>query len=83
MLNINEMAKDINTEVYEQGKKLERLDQHVKTAADNVEKANEHLIAANESQKKSGKCLWWLILIAIVAIALILYFTIPWPNKKW
>jgi len=26
MQNINEMAKDINAEVYEQGKKLERLD---------------------------------------------------------
>lgn len=26
MLNINEMAKDINQEVYDQGKKLERLD---------------------------------------------------------
>ena len=76
MLNINEMAKDINAETYEQGKKLERLDQHVRTAADNVEKANEHLNQANESQKRSGKCLWWLILIAIVAIALILYFTV-------
>ena len=44
MLNINDMAKDINQEVYDQGKKLERLDQHVKTAADNIEKANEQLV---------------------------------------
>lgn len=26
MRNINEMAKDINQEVYDQGKKLERID---------------------------------------------------------
>ena len=82
MQNINEMAKDINAEVYEQGKKLERLDQHVQRAADNIEKANEHLVEANENQKKANKCLWWLVLLGIVALALILYFTIPWTNKS-
>lgn len=36
MQNINAIAKDINVEVQVQGEKLERLDQHMRTAADNV-----------------------------------------------
>ena len=60
---------------------MERLDQHVKRAADNVEQANVQLEQANESQKRSNKCLIWLILISIVAIALILFFTLK-PKSQ-
>ena len=43
MRNINDIAKDINIEVQNQGEKLERLDMHVRTAAENVKEANKEL----------------------------------------
>jgi len=52
----------------------------VQRAADNIEKANEHLVEANENQKKANKCLWWLVLVGIVALALILYFFVLKPS---
>lgn len=72
MQNINAIAKDINVEVQVQGEKLGRLDQHMVTAANNVEAAKEELKQANEHSKKSGKCLWYLVIGSAIAIAIIL-----------
>ncbi len=80
MRNINDIAKDINMEVQVQGEKLDRLDQHVRTAADNVAMANVELKEAKESQKKGNKCLWYLIIICVIALGLILFFTLR-PTK--
>ena len=48
MQNINAIAKDINIEVQNQGEKLVRLDQHMVSAANNVEMAKEELTQAQE-----------------------------------
>jgi hypothetical protein len=48
MQNINAIAKDINVEVQSQGEKLVRLDQHMTSAANNVEAAKEELVEAQE-----------------------------------
>ena len=72
MQNINAIAKDINVEVQVQGEKLGRLDQHVTTAANNVSEAKKELQEAERHQKKTGKCLIYLIIISIAIIAIIL-----------
>lgn len=46
MQNINAIAKDINIEVHVQGEKLQRLDQNMVTAANNVEAAKVELVEA-------------------------------------
>jgi len=48
MQNINAIAKDINIEVQSQGEKLQRLDQHMITAATNVDAAKEELVQAQQ-----------------------------------
>ena len=76
MQNINAIAKDINVEVQAQGEKLERLDQHMRTAADNVVGAKGELTEASAYQKKSGKCLLYLIIAMVIVLGLILFFVI-------
>ena len=79
MQNINAIAKDINVEVQVQGEKLNRLDQHMITAANNVEAAKEELVQASNHQKKGGKCLLYLIIGCLIAIGIIL--TIIFTKK--
>ncbi len=72
MQNINAIAKDINIEVQTQGEKLGRLDQHMTSAANNVEGAKEELVQAEEHQKKGGKCFWYLIVGGVIVIGIII-----------
>ena len=82
MQNINAIAKDINIEVQTQGEKLQRLDQHMVTAATNGEAAKEELVQAETHQKKGGKCLLYLIIGGVIALAIILCIVfIPKSNK--
>ena len=80
MQNINAIAKDINVEVQTQGEKLVRLDQHMTSAANNVQAGNEELVQAREHQKKGGRCLIYLIIACLIAIGIIL--TIIFAGKK-
>ena len=82
MRNINDIAKDINIEVQNQGEKLDRLDNHMRTAADNVKEANKELKEASHHQKKSCKCLIYIIILAMVAIGVVLYFIISAFTKN-
>ena len=82
MRNINDIAKDINIEVQVQGEKLDRLDAHMRTAADNVKEANKELNEAQQHQKKSCKCLCYLIILGMAALAVVLYFIIDAFTKK-
>ena len=80
MQNINAIAKDINIEVQTQGEKLQRLDQHMVTAANNVEAAKEELIGAEQHQKKGGRCLLYMIIAGVVCLAIVL--TIVFTTGK-
>jgi len=81
MMNINAIAKDINVEVQEQGEKLVRLDQHMRSAAANVEGAKDELIQADQHAKKSGRCLIYLIIACVIIITIILCIILI-PKSK-
>lgn len=80
MQNINAIAKDINIEVHQQGEKLVRLEQHMVTAANNVEAAKEELVQADQHSKKTGKCLIYLVIGSVIIIGIIL--AIVFGTKK-
>lgn len=77
MNGINEIAKDIATEVQDQGVKLDKvLDSHEQAEA-NVNRALSELKEAKIYQKKSSKCIWFLVSIIILCLiitGLIVYF---------
>ena len=55
----------------------------MRTAANNVEEANKELNEAQEHQKKSNKCLLYLIILCVIALGIILYFVITaFMGKK-
>ena len=79
MANINEMAHAIKDETEEQRKKLERLDQNMEAADDNVEKGLDQLKSARKHQKKASCCMKFLIgviCVALIIVGLTLYFTV-------
>ncbi len=50
------------------------------TAANNVEAAKEELVQAREHQKRSSKCLLYLIIGCVIALAIILIIIFA-PKK--
>ena len=48
----------------------------MRTAADNVVGAKGELTEASAYQKKSGKCLLYLIIAMVIVLGLILFFVI-------
>ena len=77
MANINEMARDLAIETKEQGNKLNRLDQNMAVADNNAEEALDQLKKGRKHQKSAGKCMKCLIaiiILALIAVGLIVYF---------
>ncbi len=77
MTNVHAIAQDIGVEVKDQGKKLQRIDQDVTYAKDNVKGGNEQLVQAEKHQKSTWKCLviFLAAIVLSVAIVLIVIFT--------
>ena len=53
----------------------------MRTAANNVVEAKKELAEAREHQKKSGKCLCYLVILGMIALGVILYFVLR-PKDK-
>lgn len=69
------IAKDIAVETSKQGEKLESLDHNMADADRNASSALNELKEAHVHQKKSGKCMVFLISVIIMCL-LILGFSI-------
>ena len=68
MNDINCIAKDLAVETQEQGEKLGRLDENMVVADRNASEALEELNQAQVYQKKSGKCMYFLVSIIVVCV---------------
>jgi syntaxin 16 len=75
MNNLQELFKDLNIIVIEQGTILDRIDYNIDITFDNVKKGKKHIVKANESNK--GSCfrnaILFLILIVFVESCLLLF----------
>ena len=71
MSDINSIAKDIAVETATQGEKLQKLDENMATADSNAEEALNQLKQASVQQKKSGKCITFLLGIIFICLAII------------
>ena len=66
MNNLQELFKDLNIIVIEQGTILDRIDYNIELACDNEQKSKKNIIKANESHK--GSCFRNAILILFIII---------------
>ena len=66
MNNLQELFKDLNIIVIEQGTILDRIDYNIELACDNVQKSKKNIVKANESHK--GSCFRNAILILFIII---------------
>ena len=75
MNNLQELFKDLNIIVIEQGTILDRIDYNIDITFDNVKKGKKHIVKTNESNK--GSCfrnaILFLILIVFVESCLLLF----------
>ena len=82
MSDINSIAKQINTNVHDQRHDLVQIDQNTTSALHNAKGAQEQITQAQEHQKKSGKCMYWILgLIAAFVFVVIIIFIITLVNK--
>ena len=75
MNNLQELFKDLNIIVIEQGTILDRIDYNIDFAFENIKKGKKKLVQANESHK--GKCfrnaILFLLIIIFIESCLILF----------
>ena len=75
MNNLQELFKDLNIIVIEQGTILDRIDYNIDITCDNVKKSKKHIVKANESNK--GSCfrnaILFLLIIVFVESCLLLF----------
>ena len=70
MNDINCIAKDLAVETQEQGDKLGRLDENMAVADRNASEALGELQQATVYQKKSGKCMYFLVGVILVCLVI-------------
>jgi syntaxin 16 len=68
MNDINCIAKDLAVETQEQGEKLGRLDENMVNADRNASEALVELTQAQVYQKKSGKCMYFLVSVIVLCL---------------
>ena len=51
--NLKDMVVDIHTNVIEQGKQLEKVEENIEITKENVQKAEKEIIIANKEAKKN------------------------------
>ena len=82
MQDINTMTGDIKDQTQLQGEKLETIDDEIGGAADNVEQANEQLEEKMVRENKGNKCLTWCVVIAILVVIVLIFFTFIKKDKE-
>lgn len=79
VMEINEIFKDLAVMVSDQGEKIDQIQNHIQSTADDTEAASEEIDKAYDSHKKARKrtCMLVLILIAaVIIVAVIIISTI-------
>ncbi|XP_033752915.1 syntaxin-7-like [Pecten maximus] len=79
VLDVNEIFKDLNVMIHEQGEAVDSIEANVERAYGNVEQGTGHLGKAAEYQKKSRKkmCILVVILVVVAAVvAIIIYLSV-------
>jgi len=78
VLEVNEISRDINTLVVEQGAMIENIETHVNTSAAMTDRGLKEIEEA-QKQQKSGrtKMCWVLLIIIIVSIIILAIIIIP------
>ena len=72
MSDINAMAQDIAIETGKQGEKLQGLDHNMAIADENTSKALKELTEAQMHQRKSGRCMYFLVSVIVLALLVII-----------
>ncbi|XP_069132228.1 syntaxin-7-like [Argopecten irradians] len=77
VLDVNEIFKDLNVMIHEQGEAVDSIEANVERAYGNVEQGTGHLGKAAEYQKKSRKkmCILVVILVVVAAVVAIIIYT--------
>ena len=76
MTDINSLAKDLAVETQKQGDSLSRLDENITHVQVNTKVALEELTEAQVHQKKSGKCLYIILGLIILAVAVVVVIVV-------
>ena len=71
MSDINDIAKDLAIETQNQGKKLAKIDEDITVADDNAKDALGELKEAEMHQKKSGRCMYFLVSIIMLCLIIL------------
>jgi len=75
IVGVNEIFRDLNTQVASQGEMIDSIDHHVEEAVVQVQDANQQLVKAEEHQRAANKkkiCLVATIAIIIIIIVVII-----------
>ncbi|KAI8925256.1 t-SNARE [Entophlyctis helioformis] len=75
---VNEIFRDLGTLVNEQQYLLDNIETNVNTVSINVEGATTELRQAENYQKRSRSCKWWIFVILLVLSLIALAIIHPW-----
>ena len=75
MEDINVMTGDIKEQTNLQGQNLQKIDEELADAVENVEQANEELMQKNTRERTGNKCLIWCVVIAIIVVIILIYLS--------
>ena len=68
---IKDLTNVMKTTAQEQGENLNSIENHIMEVQDNVEKANQEMVKANELSKKNrNKAIWLILIIVFVCIVI-------------
>lgn len=78
VVEVNLAFQDLATMVQEQGEMIDSIEDNISRAVDNTEKGVTNIVKAEETQKGTRKCCWYLlcvVFVTTVAILLIYFLT--------
>lgn len=75
MKDINEVTCDIKVETIDQGQNLQKIDEELLGAVENVEQANEQLEMKNTRERTGNKLLIYCVIIAIIVVIILIYLS--------
>ena len=75
MQDISVMTGDIKEQTNLQGNNLQKIDEELADATENVEHANEQLEQKNTRERTGNKCLIWCVIIAIIVVIILVYLS--------
>lgn len=76
MNQLNEIFRQTLEELQKQRYVIATIDEHVESAHNDMKGGNKNLETAQEHQKSSTKCLWWIVAIILVVVGGVVAFLV-------